>query len=465
MNHDRKIALGFVCAALAAAWGCSDAETRATRSATENEALASEDDSASEAFLDAEEPDGTGACAPKIDKFRELEIVHPSVVGSPRARNMQKTNADGTTVAGHWSFRFQAEQMAPAGVDPSDFVLAALKEWETDHTVDGFDVPPRQAGIDAIINAWAKRPDGKLDLAKAPFRLQAVVYRPDLASGCNAGEGRFVYGVTSGPGDDQASGPLLFTMIFEYHLPTNANVTPHTWAKRFHKLNQPVNGVLPPIDSTTYRGILQGVTDLFAKRGSLPGAPNDNAISQVRTNEIALAFPWQLRELHLVANGSGQGFLVTSATKQSPDQTLNNTGKLHDFILDNKDAINDGSIVMPDKILGGQSDETTGPQSFAWMTNDAPTKKHPELIDATTKFNFSMLTCNGCHHESQITKSGFYHVSPVDPPGPDGTGKLSTFLLGDGKGNPGDLAHRATVEAGLICTAGCIAQTGNARVH
>jgi hypothetical protein len=461
MNHDRKIALGFVCAALATAWGCSDASTNEKTGATQDEALSSEDGAASEAFLDSDVAGTDAACAPTISKFRELEIVDPSVVGSPRAKNVQKVNADGTTVAGHWSFRFQVEQMAPLGVDPADFTLAALQEWENDQTVDGFSVPNRKAGIDAIINAWAKLPNGKLDLSKAPFRLQAVVYRPDLASGCNAGEGRFVYGVTNGPGDDQGSASLLFTMIFEYHLPT---ATPHTWAKRFHKLNSPVNGVIPPINSVTYRSILQGITDLFAKRGSLPGAPNDDAISQVRTNEIQLSSPWQLRELRLVANGAGQGFLVTSATKQAPDQSLNNTGQLHNFILDNKDAINAGTIVMPDTILGGQSDETTGFPSFAWMTNDAPTKKHPELIDATTKLNFSMLTCNGCHHESQITKSGFYHVSPVDPPGPDGTGKLSTFLLGDGV-NPGDLARRATIMEGLICTAGCIAQTQGARVH
>ncbi|HEY8073229.1 MAG TPA: hypothetical protein VIF62_03950 [Labilithrix sp.] len=448
----------------AAAFAACTAEPAATKEPDTN-ATADALDAIDPDSLDGADPADAAKCSPSIAPLRELEIVDPSVVGDSRALNVKKKNPDGTTVAGHWSFRFLVEQMAPTGVDPSDFVLAALQTWDTDQTVNGFSVPNRKSGIDAVINAWKKRPaDGKLDLEQSPFRLEAIVYRPDLGSGCNAGEGRFVFGLTAGAGDDPRSRAELMTVIFEYHLPI---ATPHQWARRFHHLNSPVGDAgIPPIDSETYRGILQGVTDKFAKRGSLPGAPNDNAISQVRTNEIQLGNPWQLREFHLVANGAGQGFLVTSSTAQAPDQSLNNTGKLHDFILDNKDAINGGTILMPQTILGGQSDETTGFPSFAWMTNDQGTKKHPELIDATTKLAFSMLTCNGCHHESQITKSGFYHVSPVDDPGPDGSGKLSTFLLGDGR-NPGDLARRATIETSDLCTVSCAARTqaDPARVH
>ena len=79
-----------------------------------------------------------------------------------------------------------------------------------------------------------------------------------------------------------------------------------------------------------------------------------------------------------------------------------------------------------------------------------------------------MLTCNGCHHESQVTKSGFYQVSPFDPPGPDGSGKLATFLVGDGTAaNPGDLANRAKVKQSFLCATTCTPPvlTVPARVH
>ena len=46
-----------------------------------------------------------------------------------------------------------------------------------------------------ILDNWPRTPDGKLDLAQPPLRLQAIVNRFDLrnlAAG-DAGEGRFVF--------------------------------------------------------------------------------------------------------------------------------------------------------------------------------------------------------------------------------------------------------------------------------
>jgi len=448
-------------AALAA--GCSDAGGDAP--VVEEEELVGQDEAAvidpdTIASADLPVPDdapggsphaglaAAAACVPVVSPFRELEIVDPSVLTNARAKNVQTKNADGTTVAGHRSFRWMVEQMAPAGTDAGDFVLKMLSTWKTDQKVNGFTLPARPA-VQRLIDAWPKKANGKLDLAKAPFRLIAIVYRPDLGRGCNnAGEGRFVFAVTNGPGDVATSSAQSFTTIFEYHLPTSATVTPQTWAKRWHTLNQPVSGVLPAVNSTTYRALLQGITDPFSRRGAIATAPNGNAISQVRTNEIAIASgvdtEWQLREFHLAASG----FLTPATTAQTPDLSKNNTGPLHDLILDNKASINAGTFRIPATFLGGRSDESTS-RNNGWMTTDPSTTKHPEKIDATTKRNFSMLTCNGCHRESQVTLSGFYHVTPFSSGG-DGQANVSTFVKSD-------LTQRAAVAKTLLCSTGCVA--------
>jgi hypothetical protein len=407
----------------------------------------------------SDDGDDAQTCAAKISQFNELEIVHPLVVNDPRASN---------ATGGHWSFRFLVEQMAPKGTDPSDFVLALLKSWETPETVNGVTVAARTQIDSVVINPWLTASGGKkLDLAKAPFKLMAITNRLDLlAKDCsNAGEGRFVFGVT-----DQNGNALSFTMIFEYHLPTGGAVTPHVWAKRWHALHG--LDITQGDGKTTYNDALQGITDLFSTRGSLPSAPNGNAISQVRSNEIALAGPWQLREFHLVDSGSG-GFLVPATTAQSPTQTgLNDTATLHDFISDNAAGIDDGTVVFPPtytdtikgvkqtvSILGPNSDE----DGSRWQQTDPVTKRNPNPIDATTLTNFSFLTCNGCHNLQNVQIGGFYHVDPFIEGNPKGgvkagSERLSPFLLGNPNANPpipSDLARRAKVMQGLLCQTSC----------
>ena len=124
------------------------------------------------------------------------------------------------------------------------------------------------------------------------MRLLAIVNRFDLRSTGNAGEGRFVFGVL-----DAAGNPMQFTVILEYKLPAANAAAVQTWANDWHAL-----GALA-LGSAAYRTKLQQITHKFSKRGAFPGRPNDSAISQVRSNEIALAFPWELRELHLTTTG------------------------------------------------------------------------------------------------------------------------------------------------------------------
>ena len=402
-------------------------------------------------------PDTPG-CAAKIDRFRELEIVHPAVIQSARASNVSD---------GPWSFRFLVEQMAPAGTSVSDFVMKMLNSWKTDQTVNGVTVSARPNIQSDVIQPWltASGSQTTLDMSKAPFVLQAIVYRPDLhATDCSTGgEGRFVFGLEEG------GRMVSFTMIFEFHLPVTGTVTPHTWAARFHKLHNLdiVHADTPGDSGLSFNQELETITREFNTRGAMPSGPNGNAISQVRTNEIELAGPWQLREFHLVADKTGAGFLVPATTAQSPTQDINNTQILHDFISDNKDAINNGTIVIKNKYtdtLNGQKQTVSvlGPHSDSdghpWMQQDPTTPRNPNPIDQTTLTNFNFLTCNGCHNLEGEQIDGFYHVSPLRAAtGTDrtaGSNKLSTFLLGN-QTVPSDLTRRAKVMSDLICKTEC----------
>jgi hypothetical protein len=45
------------------------------------------------------------------------------------------------------------------------------------------------------------------------------------------------------------------------------------------------------------------MTESVARHGAAPAKGNENALNQIRTNEVALAFPWELREFRLCHTG------------------------------------------------------------------------------------------------------------------------------------------------------------------
>ncbi len=113
-----------------------------------------------------------------------------------------------------WTFGYLMEQMAiGSGLSASDFVEQWLSAWRTQQIVNASGGGPvldatsaaAAANVDSlIINPWRQRSGGgALNLSIAPFRLQAIVYRSDLAqsspyggssAGNNAGELRLVFG-------------------------------------------------------------------------------------------------------------------------------------------------------------------------------------------------------------------------------------------------------------------------------
>jgi hypothetical protein len=348
----------------------------------------------------------SGSCTggPLVLPNKELVITDPSVVGDARASN--------ASAGQPWSFRFLVEQMTPAGVDPADFIGAWLGQLEVpDHSVNGFPVDVRNTS--ALRALWPTGAGKRLDLSRAPFRLLAITNRVDLHAAGN-GEARFVYGVVDAHGVGR---PM--TVIFEFELPsrdafTGAVLTRRDWAAKFHAL-----GGLGFGDG--YNTALQEITDLFTRRNTSPARPGGSSIAQVRSNEVLMGGPWQMREFHLsTANGPLALWLATTA--QTPADAAGATGSplnvaLHGFVSASRVAIHGGYAQVPSGILGGQATE-----NFAWA--------FVSPLDAAARHAFAGQTCNGCHFSEAggLQKDGFYQVSPIADPGADGIGRLSSFL-------------------------------------
>ncbi|HVZ89836.1 MAG TPA: carboxypeptidase-like regulatory domain-containing protein [Polyangia bacterium] len=347
---------------------------------------------------------GNCAAGPAVVSGKELVITDPSVVNDARASN--------ATGGAPWSFRFLMEQMAPPGTEPSDFVAAWLGQFEIpDGSVNGFPVDVRRTAT--LRQLWPMGDGGKPDLARAPFRLLAIINRVDLHASGN-GEARLVFGAVDATG---AGRPM--TVAFEFLLPTTdprtgAPVTRADWAARFHALNGLPFG-------PGYNFALQAITDLFTRRGTSPAGVGGSSLGQVRTNEILMGGPWQLREFHLAGSPDGLG-LRLAPTPQTPVGSAITDGTpeaqaLLRYLSGSPAAIHGGFAAVPQEILGGQSNE-----NFSW-TFGAP-------VDKATRRAFAGQTCNGCHF-SEITGlqlDGFYHLSPTADPGADGSGRLSNFI-------------------------------------
>jgi hypothetical protein len=353
-------------------------------------------DEPGQASLGPEVPESiAAACAVTVSKPSELMITNVAVVEDPI--RTQWTGALTSANDGAWHFGRLMTEMAGAN-DPAVFVRTWLSQWAAARTVNGQTVPAR-AQIASVIRAWPKTAAGTLDLRKAPMRLLAIVHRVDLRSPGNAGEGRFVFGVLGANGN-----PMQFTIILEYKLPAADAAAVTQWANDWHSL-----GALP-LGSATYRSRLAAITRKFTRRGAFTGRPNDSAISQVRTNEIALAFPWELREFRLTTTGQ----LRMAAPALTPANNLDNSATLAAFMT----AIKAQTHTVP---LSFQSK----PFQAASVTNNIDFWNAPGITDSTLRQRFSINTCNGCHGAESSTS--FLDVFPRNP---GQEAQLSGFLSG-----------------------------------
>jgi hypothetical protein len=377
---------------------------------------------------DGEDIGERAGCTITVNQKSELMITDLAVVED--AVRTKWTGSLATASDGAWHFGRLMTEMAGAN-DPEAFVRTWLNQWAAPRTVNGQVVPARP--ISQVLSAWPKLASGKLDLTKPPLRLLAIVNRFDLRSPGNAGEGRFVFGVLDGAGN-----PQQFTVILEYKLPAANAAAVATWAADWHELGTLARGSAP------YRTKLQQITRKFARRDAAPSRPNGSAISQVRTNEIALAFPWELREFHLTTTGQ----LRMSTLAQTPANGFDSTSALASYMTANATAIKAQTHVVPATFQG---------QPFAApnILNNIDFWNAPGITDNTLRFRFSLNTCNGCHGAE--TSTGFLHVNPRAR---GQEAQLSGFLTGETIQDPvvpstsrtlNDLRRRANGFRDFLC--------------
>jgi hypothetical protein len=351
-----------------------------------------------------------------IDPERSLLIRDPGVVqDKTRTRTYCREGSMGV-----WSFGYLMTEMANeslTGINPQDFVLKWLYNWADDQTVNTWTIGERREGLRRLIEGWAKDDEGRLDLSKAPFRLLAIVNRPDLRgdlnydknSKNNAGELRFVFGMV----DPENCEAQRFTVIFEYGVKKDSCQSTQEWAKRWKNLD------LLDLGSPEYNEKLEGLTEEIVTANANPDKANGSALNQLRTNDFVLDRPWELREFQ-IGDGRSTGFLRDVTTKQTPDASINGTDLLTEFINQNETDLLTGSHVVPETFLGRsflgggiEYDSSDFWNSDGINNNDA-------------RHQFSLATCNSCH--GRETDTGFLHIQPVGFG--NSTADLSGFLRG-----------------------------------
>jgi hypothetical protein len=372
-----------------------------------------------------------------------LMITDLNVVEDPIRTYNPCTNVGAAN--GAWTFGTLVRQLASPnpGAIASDaatitFILDWLDTWNFPQVVNGDPLPPRSTA--SILNDWQVlsaangAPPGTFKLENFPIRLLAIVNRMDLrgSSGygfSNAGEGRFVFCIL-----DQFCNPRQMTIIFEYGI----NKTFCTDVRAFGQQWASLAGM--SFTDPAFNPALQDITDQFTLSGTNPARPNQSSINQVRTNEIALAGPWELREFNLLPP------LALVTVKQEPQLQYNTKTNTPDVVIlanwvnANSPAILANNYVVPDiesgqPFLGGKAHTQfppIGPPPNVHHWDGDPTVGSPaRIVDDNTRHVFSLNTCSGCHGGE--TQTFFLHVAPA----PFGTpAPLSQFLTG-APGPPG----------------------------
>jgi len=372
-------------------------------------------------------PFGSGGIA--VIPGASLLITDPSVIGDP-GRTFDPCTGAGTTM-GKWTFGYLMTAMANqnfTNVDPADFVLTWLQSWATDQTVNGFIVPKRP-GIQQLINLWPKQSNGKLDLARAPMRLSAIVNRIDLASNSAYGrgggaEGRFVFTVVTGT-NPNCSGRLA-TVIFEYGVPIHTCAKIKSWAQQWLNLQNFALG------SPQYNAALEVITEQFAAADADTSKPNHSALNQLRTNEIALASPWELREFQVAATHQ-LGIVDVKQTPEKSDtaqaalppwyfQGGPKNSVLVSWINGNATAIAANKYTVPLTLPGSVPFRGGSSPNLIDFWNG--TSNSTQIVSEPVRHQFSLNTCNACHGAE--TQDSFRHIVQ-NATGPT---TLSGFLTG-----------------------------------
>lgn len=402
----------------------------------------------------------TNPVTPGTNNFqnRVLMITNTSVVADP-TRTWNPCNNTGNA-NGVWTFNHLMTQMAnqgATGINPSDFVQAWLNQWLANPTINNDPIPAR-VRMNHIINQWPKLSNGKLNLGQSPLRLLAIAPRVDLrrttgggspyapSSGnfLDAGELRFVFGfvakqtvnfnpATAFLGAAQINNStcfaLPFTVIFEYRVPKAGCQNVRSWAQQWVLLKNLLPG------SNAYNTQLQALTQQIVTANANPTRPNGSALGQLRTNEVALDAPWELREFRLTQ--APFSFLnantVEDTIRNDPGSDFNNntngTGRLLAWIQNVVKPVlvlqgNEASIPLVPLLFQNLSflaadsrvnepppGPGTGPDyiTFHWS---APGLNFASAKEKWARHRVSRASCNGCHRRETFTH--FTHVNPAN---------------------------------------------------
>jgi hypothetical protein len=240
-----------------------------------------------------------------------------------------------------------------------------------------------------LLGSWPRDGQGRLDLERAPFRLNAVVFRLDVATQAGApGEARLVFAGV----EPLHQAPVEFSLIFEFALPavTGLGIAADRqwWARQLIALGEIPLG-------ETHR---QALADLL-KLAMKPRSDGSPSIAQVRSNDFFLRFSWELREF----KPSGSGALVQAPVAQTPDLSFDDAraGELVTWVQANRDALASGKYQLPRRFLAAAAPVVH--ETFRWLRG-----KMADNDAARTQM--SLGTCNGCHAGETGTR--FTHVGP-----------------------------------------------------
>jgi hypothetical protein len=370
-----------------------------------------------------------------LDPEKTLLIRHTSVVNSSRTSDPCLTN-DPNHATRKWTFGYLMTQIAntpQTGRTPHDVAMSLLTQWERTRAVNGETVPARPDIRARIIDKWlrASGNTGKLAMHKAPFRLLAIVNRVDLRQNLFFGEGlagemRFVWGVLdleNRAADGTCQEDPSFTFIMEYAVDRPDATAVKAWGQKW------VDLAALSLTTEAFRTSLQSLTESVVKAGA--GAPagraNGSALIRIRTNEISIGSPWELREFALVkAPDPNAGRFVPVSVKQTPAVAANGTPQLAQFVNDNEAAILADRYNVP---LSFQGSPFRGGHSLNnidfWTADGIRSPRARHLL--------SLNTCNGCHGAE--TATSFLHVFPR-PRSVEAS--LSGFLTGLNVADPVD---------------------------
>jgi hypothetical protein len=314
------------------------------------------------------------AAAIHVDRGRELLVTDDAVLAS------LSSNAND----GPLGFRHVMSRL-PLHESPEATTLAWMNGWSQRLRDEGETARADSFDVRLLCESCAIK---RLRLEEAPFRLIAVANRTDLSvlpdRAADGGEGRLVFALTNGPGDTPEAPALPFTVIIEYAQRGSAR----DWSSRWHALGAANDAVFPER--------LAGVAGAFVEPGTL---------AQIRTGD-ALTGPLVLHEFHLEG-----GAIVPTTVRNTPSWAAVSEADVRAFVADQRDAIENGTHVLPSSWLASSSALHASPPPYV-----ATLMGHDALVKGT---------CGGCHDASE---RGF-QIDPLAT----GTAKLSRFLVDPSK--------------------------------